>query len=44
MTPWQVLDQFEDRARDKENNGPLARYIWRQAFEDLKEALGERKL
>lgn len=40
---WELLDLFEDRSKDK-NLGPITRYVWKTAFEELKLRLGERPM
>lgn len=40
---WELADSWEDRFRDKQMYGPLARHIWRQAWEELTERLDSRR-
>lgn len=39
---WELADQFEDRAKDRDL-GPIERYVWKRAFTELTERLGERE-
>lgn len=41
---WELADQFEDRSKDTRHYGPLQRYIWRKAWEELVERLGSRNV
>lgn len=39
---WRIADEFEDRARDRDGQSPLARLAWKQAHQELVAVLGER--
>jgi hypothetical protein len=41
---WELVDEFEARSKDHHHCGPIARYVWKQAFEELRSRLGERVL
>ncbi|MCV7381585.1 hypothetical protein H7K38_23505 [Mycobacterium alsense] len=39
---WQLADRWEDRWRDYRGLSPLDRFIWKQAWQELVNVLGER--
>lgn len=41
---WELADTWEGRIKDKRGVGPIERYVWRKAWEELVARLGERKL
>ena len=41
---WMVADNFEARSKDKHHYGPLQRFIWKMAHEELLKVLGKREL
>lgn len=39
---WQLADRWEDRWRDYHGVSPLDRFIWKRAWTELVNVLGER--
>lgn len=39
---WQLADRWEDRWRDYRGVSPLDRFIWKKAWTELVNVLGER--